>query len=250
VDGVDVHEQPREAFHKVDAMLEGARNNYWRLTVRENLRYFATIGGERPSSVNGRHERLLETFGLLEKADEPVRDLSCGMKQKVSIASLLARDVQVAFLDEPTLGLDVEGSLVLREELRRIVDERDLTLIVSSHDMDVIKDICDRVVILQDGQIVADDTVSNLTEAFKTNEYRFTSETIDDSTLRDIRTRFDVSNVDRLGGTTRIEVVLDSKEYYRFNQLLHEREVELDSVQTITPDLEEIFLDITCGDEA
>lgn len=228
-------------------MLEGARNNYWRLTVRENLRYFATIGGEQPSSIESRHERLLEAFDLLDKADEPVRDLSRGMKQKVSIASLLARDVQVAFLDEPTLGLDIESSLTLREELRRIVAERDITLVVSSHDMEVVRDICDRVIIMQDGQIIADDSVSSLVEAFKTNEYRFTSETIDESTLATIRNRFEVSDVDRLAGTTRLEVVLDTDEYYRFNRLLDEHGVEPNAVETIIPDLEGIFLDITGG---
>jgi len=248
IGGIDVHEQPKAAFHEVDAMLEGARNNYWRLTVQENLRYFATIGGEQPSSIEDRHERLLEAFDLLQKADEPVRNLSRGMKQKVSIASLLARDIQVAFLDEPTLGLDVESSLTLREELRRIADERDITLVLSSHNMDVIRDICDRVIIMQDGRIIADDSVSNLIEAFKTNEYRFTSETIDVSTLETARNRFEVSNVERLAGTTRVTVVLNTEEYYRFNRLLDEHDVELNAVETITPDLEDIFLDIT-GDD-
>jgi ABC-2 type transport system ATP-binding protein len=55
VQGVDVYERPREAYAHVDAMLEGARNDYWRLTVRENLRYFATVGGVDPDSVTDRH---------------------------------------------------------------------------------------------------------------------------------------------------------------------------------------------------
>ncbi|TKX83017.1 ATP-binding cassette domain-containing protein, partial [Halorubrum sp. SS5] len=100
----------------VDAMLEGARNDYWRLTVRENLRYFATISGVDPDSVAARHDRLLDRLDLADKADTPVRDLSRGMKQKVSLASVLAGGAELVFLDEPTLGLDVESARTLRAE--------------------------------------------------------------------------------------------------------------------------------------
>ena len=108
--GVDVHDDPRRAYASVDAMLEGARNDYWRLTVRENLRYFATVSGVDPDSVVDRHERLLEQLELTEKADVAVRDLSRGMKQKVSLASVLTGGAEVVFLDEQTLGLDIESS--------------------------------------------------------------------------------------------------------------------------------------------
>ncbi len=77
------------------------------------------------------------------------------MKQKVSLASVLAGNVSVAFLDEPTLGLDVESSLKLRHELRRLADERGLTPVISSHNMDVIEAVCDRVIIVNEGRIIA-----------------------------------------------------------------------------------------------
>jgi len=99
----DVAGGRRAAYADVDAMLEGARNDYWRLTVRENLRYFATIHGVDPDSVARRHDRLLERFDLAAKADTPVRELSRGMKQKVSLASVLAGGAELVFLDEPTL---------------------------------------------------------------------------------------------------------------------------------------------------
>jgi len=96
--GTDVRADRRAAYADVDAMLEGARNDYWRLTVRENLRYFATIGGVDPDSVAARHDRLLDRLGLADEADTPVRDLSRGMKQKVSLASVLAGNADVVFL--------------------------------------------------------------------------------------------------------------------------------------------------------
>ncbi|WP_424019960.1 ATP-binding cassette domain-containing protein [Halorientalis pallida] len=245
VQGIDVAEDPRRAYARVDAMLEGARNDYWRLTVRENLRYFATIGGVAPDSVADRHDRLLDQFGLAEKADEPVRNLSRGMKQKVSLASVLASDADVVFLDEPTLGLDVESSLTLRRELRRIVEERGLTAIISSHDMDVIEAVCDRVVIMNDGQVVADDTVANLRQGFETSAFRLTSPDLDADTLATVRDRFDVTDATTREGTTTVEVATDSDGFYDLTALLRERNVTLASVATVEPNLEDVFVELT-----
>jgi len=84
--GIDVAEEPRRAYRHVDAMLEGARNDYWRLTVKENLRYFAAIRGQDPDALADRHEDLLDHLDIADEADTAVRDLSRGMKQKVSLA--------------------------------------------------------------------------------------------------------------------------------------------------------------------
>ncbi|WP_394345751.1 ABC transporter ATP-binding protein [Halorientalis pallida] len=245
IQGIDVAENPRQAYAHVDAMLEGARNDYWRLTVRENLRYFATIGGVAPDSVADRHDRLLDQFDLAAKADEPVRNLSRGMKQKVSLASVLASDADVVFLDEPTLGLDVESSLTLRRELRRIVEERGLTAVISSHDMDVIEAVCDRVIIMNDGRIVADDTVTNLRQGFETSAFRLTSPDLDADTLSAVRQRFDVTDATAREGTTTVEVATDSDGFYDLTALLRERDVTLASVATVEPDLEEVFVELT-----
>ncbi|WP_137287197.1 ABC transporter ATP-binding protein [Halorussus salinisoli] len=248
IHGIDVYANPREAYAHVDAMLEGARNDYWRLTVRENLRYFSTISGVHPDSIADRHDRLLDKLDLAEKADEPVRSLSRGMKQKVSLASVLASEADVVFLDEPTLGLDVESSLTLRRELRRIVAERNLTVVVSSHDMDVLEDVCDRVVIMNDGRVVADDTVANLLHDFDTRGYRITSSDLDEGLLAGVRDRFDVTDVDRFGERTRVEVAADSDEFYALTEYLHGHDVTLDAVNTVEADLEDVFVEMTGGE--
>ncbi|WP_435320829.1 ABC transporter ATP-binding protein [Haloarchaeobius sp. TZWSO28] len=247
--GIDVHADPRRAYRHVDAMLEGARNDYWRLTVRENLRYFATISGVKPDSVAGRHQRLLEQLDLAEKADTPVRELSRGMKQKASLASVLATDSDVVFLDEPTLGLDVESSLKLRRELRRIVSERGLTVVLSSHDMDVIEDVCDRVIIMSEGRVIADDTVANLLRGFETRGFRVSSPNLDDDALSEVQTEFDVTDVQQYDGHTRIEVATDSDGFYELMAVLRAHAVTIDAIETVTPDLEEAFLEMTKGEQ-
>jgi ABC-2 type transport system ATP-binding protein len=244
---VDVHANPRAAAAHVDAMLEGARNDYWRLTVRENLRYFAAIGGVDPRSVAARHDRLLEQLDLAAKADEPVRNLSRGMKQKVSLASVLATESDVVFLDEPTLGLDVESSLTLRRELRRIVDERDLTVVLSSHDMDVIEDVCDRVIVLSEGRVVADETVSNLLDGSGARTYRITTPDLDEATLAGLEERFGVTAIDRGDGRTDVKATVDSDGFYALIGYLDARDVTLGAVDTVSGDLESVFVELTSG---
>ena len=248
VHGTDVHDHPRQAYEHVDAMLEGARNDYWRLTVRENLRYFAAIRGQDPDAVGDRHAALLEHLDLAEKADTAVRDLSRGMKQKVTLASVLAGDVSVAFLDEPTLGLDVESSLKLRQELTRLVDERGLTLVLSSHDMEVIEDVCDRVIIMNEGRVIVDDTVENLLAGFETQGYRITVRGADEVTLADLRERFDLTDIERVDGRVRFEVAADTATFYRLTDAMEAHGLDLAGVETVQPDLAEAFVEMTGGD--
>ncbi|MFB6128048.1 MAG: ABC transporter ATP-binding protein [Halolamina sp.] len=250
VGGVDARANPRGAYESVDAMLEGARNDYWRLTVRENLRYFATVGGVDPDAVADRHDRLLDQLELAEKADVPVRDLSRGMKQKVSLASVLAGGAEVVFLDEPTLGLDVESGRTLQRELRRLSTERDLTVVLSSHDMDVIETVCDRVVIMADGEIVADDGVDELLHGTATRGLRVVSADIDDRTVADLRERFGVRAVESTRTATRVEVAAAGDELYAVMDRLREQGVTPDRVETVEPDLEDVFVDLTTEGEA
>jgi ABC-2 type transport system ATP-binding protein len=247
--GVDVHEDPTGAYGHVGAMLEGARNVYWRLSVRENLRFFAGLGGRRPADVRERHDRLLDQLGLAEKADTPVNDLSRGMKQKVSLACTLARDVEVAFLDEPTLGLDVESAVELRRELRRLADEESMTVVLSSHDMDVVQAVCDRVVVLADGRVVADDTVANLVDAFGTQAYRLRVSGLDADDRDRLVGRYDVTDWTTSGEETRIEATLpDGGALYELMDDLRAAGATPEHVESTSLDLEGAFLELVGGE--
>ena len=246
--GTDVGDGRRTAYADVDAMLEGARNDYWRLTVRENLRYFATIAGVDPDSVRARHDRLLDRLELTEKADTPVRDLSRGMKQKVSLASVLAGGAELVFLDEPTLGLDVESSRTLRRELRRLAREEGLTILLSSHDMGVIEDVCDRVVMMANGRIVADDTVAALRSRTDGDAVRVVSADIDDAVVATLRERFEVRAVDggpEAADPTAVEVAAAGDAVYDLMDALREAGVTVEDVRTVRPELEDVFVDLT-----
>jgi len=243
--GIDVAERPKAAYANVDAMLEGARNDYWRLTVRENLRYFATVSGVDPDSVTDRHDRLLERLDLTEWADTPVRKLSRGMKQKVSLASVLAGGADVVFLDEPTLGLDVESSRTLQGELRRLAEEEGLTVLISSHDMGVIETVCDRVLVMSEGRIVADDAVDSLLRGAESGTVAIESSDIDGDAIAAIRERFDITDIEELERGARIEVVAAGDDLYALMDVLSAAGVTPERIRTVEPDLEDIFVGLT-----
>ena len=245
--GADVETERAAVYREVGAMLEGARNVYWRLSVRENLEFFAALAGQSPRGVRERHDELLDRFDLREKADEPVKELSRGMKQKVSLASTLSRGGSVLFLDEPTLGLDVESSVELRRELRDLVDRESKTVVLSSHDMDVIEELCDRVVIMNDGEVIADDTVENLTGVFASQAYTVTMDgQLPERTRREIERGHAVEGFDRTpDGNDRFEVVLEGGDaLYELVDTLSESGRGVASIDASQPDLETVFLEL------
>jgi len=165
-------QNPREVAKKMAAVLEGARNIYWRLTVWENILYFAGIHGVSLSKGKSYFEYLLETLKLADKRDTEVRNLSSGYKQKTAVACALAKMTPIVFLDEPTLGLDVESSYELRAALKELQRKEKRTIVVSSHDMRVIQDICRRVIIVSGGRIVTDQDIQSLLSLFRKRAYR------------------------------------------------------------------------------
>ncbi|MDQ2051183.1 ABC transporter ATP-binding protein [Natronolimnohabitans sp. A-GB9] len=246
IHGRDVHHDQRAAHKRVGAMLEGARNTYWRLTVRENLEIFSVIGGLDYRSRKDRIDELLEQFNIAEKADTPVRELSRGQKQKVSLAATMVKEPQVIILDEPALGLDIESSLELRKELRRLVDQEGTTVLLCSHDMDVIQDVCERVIILNDGDIVADDTVDRLLDIFNLKVYEVTVDgSLSERDCQRLESELTVESFEHYHGQTTFRVQVPEDQFYCMVDSLKRLGVTVKSVESVEPDLEEVFLRIT-----
>jgi ABC-2 type transport system ATP-binding protein len=245
IHGVDVHADATRAYEYVSAMLEGARNIYWRLTPRENVRFFASLQGIDPRERREEHTELLESIGIA--VNEPVHDLSRGMKQKTALACTLARETPVVILDEPTQGLDVEASYSLRQRVRRLAEEEGRTVVLSSHNMDTVQEVCDRIIVMNDGYVVADNTVEELVTALRTQAYRVMLRGDISSPIRDSLERS--HGIERWDGTAdgvRFEVTIDgSKEFYDLINSLQSADAEIASVSAVEPDLEDLFLRLT-----
>lgn len=252
IHGVPVHEARSRAYNYVSAVLEGARNVYWRLNVRENLAFFASLHGIDPRTRADRHETIIDTLGLTTKADEPAKNLSRGMKQKVALGCTLARETPVLFLDEPMLGLDVETSRDLQTELQRLARDEDKTIVITSHDMDVIEAICDRVIVLNNGNIVADDSIENLLDVFQTQSYRIELAEEPQTQVRErLDARFQLLDWRANADQMEFEIALGgSDDFYECVDVLRSAGVTVQSFSEIEPDLEDTFVKLTTDSPA
>jgi lipooligosaccharide transport system ATP-binding protein len=148
------------------------------LTVRENLTTYARFFGIPRKVARRRADELLEFVQLAERADSKVEPLSGGMKRRLTIARALVNEPEMVLLDEPTTGLDPQARHLVWERLFRL-KQRGVTLVLTTHYMDEAEQLCDRLVVMDGGRIVAEGSPRELIERYSTREVvelRFASE--------------------------------------------------------------------------
>jgi len=156
VKGYDVVKDAARVRKIVNMVAGGERMLYYRLTGRENLEYFAELYDVPKREIASRVKTLLELVGLSDRADDEVEKYSKGMKQRLQICRGLINDPEVLFLDEPTLGLDVNIAKDLRKFIReKIVEEQGTTVLLTTHYMYEAEELCDRVGFLNKGKLIA-----------------------------------------------------------------------------------------------
>jgi len=159
VAGHDVATQPREVRRRINLVSGGDNSGYGVLTVRETLLLFSQFYGVPMPVAKRRADELLEITRLSDKADTRLTHLSTGMKQLLNFARGFMSDPEIIFLDEPTLGLDVEVSRRIRGFITRWVRERPgRTVLLTTHYMVEADELCGRVAIIDRGRILALDT--------------------------------------------------------------------------------------------
>ena len=139
------------------------------LTVRENLTTYARFFGITRKEARRRADELLEFVQLAERADSKVEPLSGGMKRRLTIARALVNEPEIVLLDEPTTGLDPQARHLVWERLFRL-KQQGVTLVLTTHYMDEAEQLCDRLVVMDAGRIVAEDSPRALIERYSTRE--------------------------------------------------------------------------------
>ncbi|MBQ1020884.1 ABC transporter ATP-binding protein [Micromonospora sp. D93] len=139
------------------------------LTVRENLTVYARYFGISRRAARERAAELLDFVQLTERADSLVEPLSGGMKRRLTIARALVNDPEIVLLDEPTTGLDPQARHLVWERLFRL-KQQGVTLVLTTHYMDEAEQLCDRLVVMDGGRIVAEGSPRALIEQHSTRE--------------------------------------------------------------------------------
>jgi ABC-2 type transport system ATP-binding protein len=162
IDGVP-HTRPGE-IRKLIGVLPESAGYPERLTAEEYLRFFARLYGQSRRSAAATASRLLQELGLGDRSNSQIGKFSRGMRQRLGIARALVNEPRVVFLDEPTLGLDPAGQRQLLSIVNEIAAERRATVLLSTHLLAEVEEICARVLILNKGRVVAEGTVTEVAQ--------------------------------------------------------------------------------------
>lgn len=236
----------RSVYSDLGKVLEGSRNLYMQLTARENLQYFAALQGLKSGEAAARASELLALFDLSSKGDARVRELSRGMQQRLSVAVSIAHRPKLLLLDEPTNGLDVESSEAIKQMLKRFTAEG-MSVLLTTHQLDVAQAISDRVAVISDGLIIAEDTTEALLKRFQSD-----SVTVNVGTLLDEQAQASIKQIDGVldvhvdGGKTSI-LLRDGNSVYQVIDRL--RPAPIVSIDRGQIDLSDVFLRLVQGEK-
>jgi ABC-2 type transport system ATP-binding protein len=234
--GNDMSRRPRAALQRVGAIIE-APAFYDNFSGRQNLWMLAAMSG---GAAAKRMEEVLELVGLRERASDAVRVYSHGMRQRLGIAQALLPNPELIILDEPTDGLDPQGLSEVRNLIRRLRDEMGLTVILSSHLLHEVEQICNRVAIIDDGRLLYQGEVQTLVRSGQCVRLK-----IDRNTdAFEFLTRDRQLQVTR-NGDDFLYLQVPDKEIPEINALLVHQGFRVMEIASQTESLEQVFLRLT-----
>ena len=240
VNGVNVKNDEVESKKQIGYLPEG-NPLYYDMYVREYLAFIAGIH-QLKTEVKKRIEEVIGLTGLTIESNKKTGQLSKGYKQRVGLAAALLHDPKILILDEPTTGLDPNQIVEIRQLIKELGKNK--TVLFSSHILQEVESVCDRVIIINKGKIVADDTLENLQSSNKDSYIVFVE-------------FGKKANVDLLKGIASVEAVVENQNQYRLQtadpekvkKLLLEfslkNELDILSLKTQSKSLEEVFRNLT-----
>jgi ABC-2 type transport system ATP-binding protein len=240
--GFDVAREALKAKQRIGVVPETS-NVYEELTATQNLVFAAQLYGVPRTERKPRVRELLETFGLLERAENRVDEFSRGMKRRLTIACALVHKPELLFLDEPTTGLDVQSARQLRAMVSRLRNEG-VTVFLTTHYIEEADQLCDKVAMINRGKIVALDSPEALKASVtgtRVVEVIFTGHPAE----RELELIPGVHEVYRLGDRYRLTVAGETDIVGALVNYGNRRELMIQSLNVLKPSLEDAFLRIT-----
>jgi ABC-2 type transport system ATP-binding protein len=238
--GMNVADQPLETKKKIGYLPE-LNALYYDMYVREYLAFVAEI--HKIENQKSKIESVIELTGLTVESKKKIGQLSKGYKQRVGLAAALIHDPEVLILDEPTSGLDPNQIIEIREVIKK--QGKDKTVLFSSHILQEVEAICDRVIIINKGELVADDKLGNLRQhSSSSNTVKVSfKESIDKSWLEQLPATKSVNKID----ANNWQLATDNPEQLRKQifelSLLHN--LNIVSLQSDSQSLEDVFRSLT-----
>jgi ABC-2 type transport system ATP-binding protein len=240
--GLDLSRDFRRAMEHVGCIVESP-DLYKYLTGRENLLHFARM---LPDGASSRIPELAGLVALEERLDDKVSTYSLGMRQRLGIAQALLGNPDLLILDEPANGLDPAGIREIRLLVRRLAEQRNICVFVSSHLLSEVEQMCDRVAIIHRGRTLAAGPVGTLLDRAGADRYRFIVQPRE--AAAGVIGAYATSPVSAPEGERGIDAVMPRESVPRAVAALAAAGIEVFGVERQASSLEEIFLEVTGGE--
>ena len=167
IDDIDAVKNYKQVRSRLNVIVGGEKNLYWRLTAKENLEYFGSLYDIKKEILTERIKNLLQLVGLEDAKDLPVERYSKGMKQRLQIARGLINNPDYIFLDEPTLGLDITFAKEVRAYIKKLAKAENKGLLLTTHYIAEVDALCDTIYIINKGEIILEGTKEQIKKSIK-----------------------------------------------------------------------------------
>ncbi|SER89950.1 ABC transporter ATP-binding protein [Salisediminibacterium halotolerans] len=216
------------------------------LTAQENLRFFGRAYQLKGNELQERVEHVLEIVGLSERADEFVKTYSGGMKRRLNIAVALLHEPELLIMDEPTVGIDPQSRSYILETVRELNRTKNMTIIYTSHYMEEVEYLCDRIYIMDHGEIIAAGSKKELKAMLmEEDSVVVTLSEPAEKFAEKLRENPAITHIHTSGEEAMIRAVKDTPVLESVIQLTRAAGVDIKSVEVRSPSLEDVFLHLT-----
>jgi ABC-2 type transport system ATP-binding protein len=233
VNGLDPHRHRKKNAMNIGVVFGQKTQLWWDLPVKESFKLLKEIYEVSDEAYDDRIDEFDEVLQLSDFWDQPVRKLSLGQKMRCELAAAFLHHPKIVYLDEPTIGLDVAVKERIRDFIRKMNSEKDITVMLTTHDIDDIEDLCDRIVVLDEGKKIYDGQLDVLVNRFSSR--RLVLETDDMIELE----AEGIKEVEKVKG--QVEIVFD-REIISASDLMQKvlNEYDVSDFQIKEPDIESV----------
>nr|WP_253289344.1 ABC transporter ATP-binding protein [Clostridium sp. MSJ-8] len=218
---------------------------YWDLTAEENIRFFCSLYGYKGEDLRRRTDKVLEFVGLTDVKDKRASSYSGGMKRRLNIACAIAHSPKLIIMDEPTVGIDPQSRNHVLESVKKLRDDG-ATIIYTSHYMQEVDDICDRIAIIDKGKIIAEGTSSELKSLITNNKTYYVSLNKKVDGLEDKLMEISgIQNVTFEDNRYRIETLKSTSFISKIVNLISDMGIDVINISNEEITLEHVFLALT-----
>ncbi|WP_042224440.1 ABC transporter ATP-binding protein [Oceanobacillus manasiensis] len=219
---------------------------YTDLTADENLQFFGRMYRLKGSTLKNKINEILDLVGLTDRRKDVVKTFSGGMKRRLNIGVALLHDPELLIMDEPTVGIDPQSRNYILETVKRLNKERDMTVIYTSHYMEEVEFLCDRIYIMDHGNLIASGTneeIKRILSSEKTISIK--SDQLNEQFISLIQEHPLVNRVVTTDKEITLMVAKEVSMFVELTKFAEQAGIELTSVHNRTPTLEDVFLHLT-----